>query len=431
MPRRFLPCLFLLAATAGCFAATAPAFTEFDLSRARGMLRLARDETIKYFYDPARVGHAFSAQCDQVDQALASARSNGEAQMMIAQVFLDIGDSHTRLAPPARQDTVNHHWKFHAVGPDLYISEVDRGSDAEKKGLHRGDKVLAIDGMAPTRGNRWIMQYLLYGLAPRAGMRLIVQAPGQEPRQIEVSGEVRRGTAVRDLQNAQDYYQLVEEAEQEDARRQSRLLDLPGDILVWQLRQFDPEKISSGLRRSGSAKTVILDLRGNPGGYVQSAEDMLNGLFADTFDAYTTHERAKTETTKVRGKGGFKGLLLVLIDNSSASASEIFARTVQMRQRGILLGDRTAGALSTARFHPLTLGTGDKFTYFGMNITLSRVVMADGSVIEGQGVGPDYQILATHAQLYRGEDPVLAKALTIAGRKTTPEEAGQLFPPLH
>ena len=429
--RHFFCCALLLAAADLTWAAdSAPTFTEFDLARARGMLRQAQDETVEYFYDPARVGAEFRARCAATDKALAQAKSNGEAQMMIAQVFLDLGDSHTRFLAPARRDSINHHWKFQAVGNDVYVSQVDRGSDAEKKGLRVGDKVLGIDNMAPTRSNRRLMQYLLYGLAPRTGMHVVVQAPGQAPRALDLPGEVRVGTALRDLRNAQDYYQLVVEDEREDALRQSRLLELPGDILVWKLLRFDAEKIAAGLRKSGSAKTVILDLRSNPGGYVQAAEDMLNGLFADDFEAYTTHERSKAETTRVKGKGRFKGLLLVLIDNTSASASEIFARTVQMRQRGILLGDRTSGALSTAMIHPLVFGTAESFTSFAISITKSSVVMADGSIIEGKGVGPDYQILPTHEQLYAGHDPVLAKALTIAGRKTTSEEAGQLFPPL-
>jgi C-terminal processing protease CtpA/Prc len=428
---RNIICLLVagLAAAGAAAAESTPTFTAFDLERSRGMLRLARDEVVKYFYDPARVGPEFQARCAAADQALATAHSNGEALMMIAQPFLDIGDSHTRFLPPARKDRVWHHWKFHAVGDAVYVSEVDRGSDAEKQDLRVGDRLLAIDGIAPTRGNEWTLRYLLYALAPRAGMRVVAQAPGQPPRQLDIMGEVRSGTALRDLRNTQDYYQLVQEGENDDARKNSRLVDQPGDILVWKLQQFDREKIAGGLRRVASAKAVILDLRGNPGGEVRATEDMLNGFFADDFAAFTLHERKQTETTHVRGKG-YKGLLLVLIDHSSTSASEIFARTVQMRQRGILLGDRTGGALSTAQLHPLRLGTAERFTLFGVGITLSSVVMADGSIVEGKGVGPDYQILPTPEDLYSGRDPVLAQALTIAGHKVTSAEAGKLFPPI-
>ncbi len=429
MRRFFLLLLGCIALGPARAADPKPAFTANDLDRARGMLGLARDEVVKEFYDPARVGPEFSARCAAAEKALSTARSNGEALMMIAQPFLELGDSHTRFIPPARKDRIEHHWKFHAVGPDIFVSEVDRGSDAEKQGLKVGDKLLGIDGIAPSRANRHLLQYLLYGLAPRSGMRVVAQAPGQPPRTLDLRGAVRAGTPLREFRNDRDRTELELEYENEDARRRSRIVELPEGVLVWKLRQFDPDKIASGLHKVAAAKTVILDLRGNPGGYVRSAEDMLRGFFADDFDAYTTHGRKKSETTRIKGKG-YKGLLLVLIDETSASASEIFARTVQMRQRGILLGDRTAGALSTAQYHRLALGSAERFIAFGVSITMSNVIMADGSVIEGKGVGPDYQILPTHEQLHLGHDPVLAKALTIAGRKATPAEAGKFFPPL-
>ncbi len=429
--RRHLPPLFLcVAASLALAAQPKTAFTANDLDRARGMLGIARDEVVKEFYDPARVGPEFSVRCQAAYNALATAKSNDEALMIIAQPFLDIDDSHTRFLPPSRKDHVQHHWKFQAVGPDVFVSEVDRGSDAEKQGLKVGDKLLSIDGIEPTRANRRLLQYLLYSLAPRTGMRVVAQAPGQSLRTLDVRGEVRPGTTLREFRNDRDRTELELEAENEDARRKSRLVEFPEGVLVWKLRQFDPEKIAGGLGKVASAKAVILDLRGNPGGYVQSAEDMLRGLFADDFEAYTIHWRNKSETTHIKGRS-YKGLLLVLIDQASASASEIFARTVQMRQRGILLGDRTAGALSTARLYPLSLGNAERFIAFAVQVTKSSVIMADGSVIEGKGVGPDYQIFPTHEQLYLGHDPVLAKALTIAGHKTTPEEAGKLFPPLN
>jgi len=411
--------------------AAEPAFTAFDLERARGMLGLARDEVVKEFYDPARVGPDFLARCRAAHEALASAKSNDAALLLIAQPFLDIGDSHTVLIPPARRDRVDHHWKFHAVGEEVFVREVDPGSDAAKQGLRVGDKLLNVDGLSPGRANRFLMQYFLYGLAPRSGMNVVAQAPGQPPRQLAIRGEVKTGANVRNLRREGGFYDLVVESENEDRKRRSRFAELPGDILVWKLHEFDLDKIPAGLSKARSAQTVVLDLRRNPCGLVRATEDMLNAFFDDDFDAFTTRERKRSETTRVRGKGTFKGRLLVLVDNGSASASEVFSRTVQMRQRGVLLGDRTAGALSTARGYPLELGTAEKFVLFGVQIAISSFVMADGTVVEGKGVTPDYLILPTHEQLYRGHDPVLAKALSIAGHSVTPEAAGKLFPLLN
>lgn len=405
----------------------APKFSAADLDRARGMLHLARDEVEKYFYDPARLTAVnFRGRCDAADAALAKARSMDEALVIVAQPFLDIGDSHTVFLPPARKDRVWHPWKFHAIGPDIYVSEVDKGSEAEKRGLRVGDKLLAIDNLTPRRTNLFLLRYMLYSLAPRAGISVVAQAPGQPPRRIDIPGKVRVGSRVREFRNERDIYESLLEGENEDARYKSRLVELPGKILVWRLRRFDREKIAAGLRKLPSTQAVVLDLRDNPGGEVRATEDMLNAFFADSFEAFTQHERDRKETTRVRGKG-YSGRVFVLIDANSASASEVFARTVQMRQRGILLGDQTEGALSTGRIYTLSLGTPERFIWFGAMIAVAGMTMSDGSVVEGKGVVPDYAITPTHEQLYRGDDPVLAKALELAGYAITPEAAGKLF----
>jgi C-terminal processing protease CtpA/Prc len=406
------------------------AFSESELERAREMLRLTRDEVVGKFHDPARVGKDFRTRCDETERNLTKARSTGEARLMIAQLFLDLGDSYTRFVPPHGFDRVNHHWSFHAVGREIYVREVDRGSDAETKGLRAGDKLLAIDGIAPTRSNRGLLEYLIYGLEPRSGMRVIAQAPGQEPRRLDIAGETVNSLA-RGADPTRYFFDYELFGQKTDPDYQSRLDDLSGGILVWKLRKFDPKLIARGLRKAESARVLVLDLRGNSPSKLLAVEDLLKGVFAEEFDAYTTQQHTKTKTVRVKGKGQFKGLLLVLIDNGSASAAEIFSRVVQQRQRGVLLGDHTAGRLLTAEYHSLVqTGLDNVFTIFGATIAETGATMADGTVIEGKGVAPDYLLLPTHEQLYLGHDPVLAKALSIAGRPTTPEEAGKLFSPL-
>lgn len=408
-----------------------PAFTAADLSRARGMLRMASEEVAKEFFDPARVSAEFRMRSEAADKAMGEARSNGEALLRIAQVFLDIGDSHTLFLPPSRMHDVKHHWDFHASGDGVYVTRVDKESEAEKKGLRLGDRVLAIDGMEPRPTDLFRLKYLLLALMPRPGMSVVVQAPGAAPRRLDIAAELIKGSRLRELNSSKGLYDLITDAENEDQRNKSRFKELPGDLLVWSLRAFEDDKIAGGLRRARGAKAVVLDLRGNPGGYVYSCQDMLRGFFADDFPAYTEHLRDKTKEFKVNGRGTFTGPLFVLIDSQSSSASEIFAKTVQMRGRGVVLGERSAGHVSTAKEHSLALGTGQKFTGFGVSITISRLVMADGTNLERTGVSPDHVIIPTHEDLYLRRDPVLARALELAGYKTTPDEAGKYFPPLN
>jgi len=84
------------------------------------------------------------------------------------------------------------------------------------------------------------------------------------------------------------------------------------------------------------------------------------------------------------------------------------------------------GAAETDRGWGFTLTTAG-----ASNLGFGSVPAIIGSCAEPIGVAPDYLLLPTHEQLYQGHDPVMAKALTIAGHKTTPEEAGKLFPHLN
>lgn len=425
--RRYLIILISLVATAAA-ADQSPVISPGDLSRARGMLRLAHDEVVRNFYDPARLGHDFSRRCAEVEKQLENARSNGEALMMIAQVFLDLGDSHTLFIPPSRMHRVDHGWAMHVIGDGVYVSRVEKGSEAEKLGLKVGDSLLSIDGIEPRKTELNILKYLLYGLIPRPGMRLIVQAPGAKPRQLDVPARVIKGSFLRDLTTSKGLYELLTEAENEDKERASRYVKLPGDILVWKLRQFDEDKIAGSMLRAAGATAVVLDLRGNGGGLVTTCQKMLRSFFAEDFLAYTERERDKTKKYSVDGSGRFTGPLFVLIDHQSASASELFAKTVQMRGRGTIIGERSGGLVSTGRIYPLTLGTGERFISFAAYVTVKQIVMADGSNLEKVGVTPDITITPSHEDLYLGRDPVLAKALELAGHQITPEAAGRIIP---
>jgi carboxyl-terminal processing protease len=173
----------------------------------------------------------------------------------------------------------------------------------------------------------------------------------------------------------------------------------------------------------------VLDLRGNGGGYEKIMLEMITGLDRDSVVLGTIHERQKTSPLVARGggKGAFEGQLYVLVDGRSASASELFARAVQLSGRGKVLGDRTSGAVMRAQFRPLSLGMETK-VFYGVQVTEADVIMSDGGRLEGLGVTPDEIILPTAADLAAKRDPVLARALSLAGMPTDAAKAGSIYP---
>src|SRR5258708_1623511 len=72
---------------------------------------------------------------------------------IVAQVLVELNDSHTFFIPPSRPVDVDYGWKMQMIGNTCFITEVDEGSDAGAQGLKPGDEIVSLDGFRPTREN--------------------------------------------------------------------------------------------------------------------------------------------------------------------------------------------------------------------------------------------------------------------------------------
>jgi len=210
-----------------------------------------------------------------------------------------------------------------------------------------------------------------------------------------------------------------------------RAVEFGNELLIWQMTTFstDEDHIQGMMSRANKFKSLIIDLRGNGGGYTDALAK-LGGYFFDR-DVKIADLKGRKEMkpilAKTKGGAGYKGQLIVLIDSESASASELFARTIQLEKRGTILGDRSAGAVMTSRYYDHQTGVG-QVLYFGNSITIADLIMPDGKSLEKAGVVPDEVLLPTGADLAAKRDPVLAHAAEKLGVKLDPEKAGTLFP---
>ena len=134
----------------------------------------------------------------------------------------------------------------------------------------------------------------------------------------------------------------------------------------------------------------------------------------------------KPITAKTRGNV-FKGQVVVLVDSDSGSAAEVFARVLQLEKRGTVIGDRSAGAVMTAKHYEHQTGVG-QVLYYGTSITIADMITMDGQSLEKTGVTPDEVLIPNGADLAAQRDPVLSRASAILGVEITPEKAGTFFP---
>lgn len=415
----------------GLFVAANPAFAQglapFDRDNAEAMLSAVKNDLKANYYDPSFRGMNLDERFKQAAAKIKAATTRDQLVIIIAQTLLELDDSHTFFVPPSRSVRVQYGWRMQVIGDDCFISAVKPKSDAESKGLKTGDRVLSVDGAKPSRAIFWKMRYRYYALMPSRVVRLTVQSPdASQPRELEVAAQVIEGAAVTTWSDLFIRY-LSEERDLD----QDRFFEAGDDLLIWKMPTFEVSKehVDSIMGRARRFKTLVIDLRGNGGGYV----DTLTRLVSHFFDREIKisdmkgRKEIKPELAKKRAGSHFAGRVVVLVDSSSASAAELFARVMQLEKRGTVLGDKTAGAVMTSRYFDRETGVG-RVLYFGTNVTIADVIMTDGKSLERVGVMPDEALVPTGADLAATRDPVLARAAQLAGVELSPEKAGKLFP---
>ncbi len=369
--------LILSLVCVGCVAkpAAGQEMSGFDRQRDRLMLRAVERDVQKYYYDTTFHGLDLATLFDSADARIAAASSNSEAFLNIAATLSVLRDSHTFFV-------------------------------------------------------RWNLEYVYYALAPRAAVRLTLQSPGDTVRSVVVQAKVTPHPRIMDLTQGDDIWQIVRQQQDVEHALRSRFWEFGSDVLVWKLPEFSAgdREIDQSVRRAQKFKALVIDLRGNAGGLESTLLRLAGGLVgADTFGV--RRERGKIEPLRTRtGDPQFTGTVVAVVDAQSASAAELLAYLLQLRKRGTVVGDRTAGAVMESRGHQHRVGV-DIVVFYYTSVTVADLVFADGTRLEGRGVVPDEIVLPSGADLAGLRDPALARAITLAGHAVTPEAAGRLFPP--
>jgi carboxyl-terminal processing protease len=426
--------LMLACALGACCAAALPAQQpeRIDPELGRIMLGTIRRNLRSHYYDTAFHHVNIDSVFKSAEARLSSAQTNTQIFAIIATAVFTLDDSHTSFWPPERTAEVRYGWQLGMVGDSCYITAVAAGSDAEHQGVHVGDRVLAVDRYAVNRANYWKMTYVLGRLDPRAAVTLILEPPGGETREVRVASKVIPHKPLVNLTGSDgglDIFDLIRQSENWDYRHRDEFVTVDS-ILIWRLPTFivDDDRIDAGIARARRHRALILDLRGDLGGYESALTRLLGGLFTKHVRIGTVHRRSGADSLMAETHGSpFLGPLLLLVDSRSASASELVAGTVQQEKRGAVLGDRSMGAVMESRCYGLRAGSVVALLY-GLCATSADFILKDGTQLEKRGVIPDEVVLPSGADLAAGRDPVLARALERLGHHTDATEAGRLMP---
>ena len=146
--------------------------------------------------------------------------------------------------------------------------------------------------------------------------------------------------------------------------------------------------------KNSKIKGYVLDLRNNPGGLLTQAINITD-FFLDDGEIVSTKGRNVSETRKFFARKGdvIKGKpIVVLINNGSASASEIFAGALKDHKRAIILGENSYGKGSVQRVSPLSNGGSIRYT-------IAKYYTPGGYTIHGQGLEADVKVEVTEEEL--------------------------------
>ncbi|HZQ37762.1 MAG TPA: S41 family peptidase, partial [Dehalococcoidia bacterium] len=160
-----------------------------------------------------------------------------------------------------------------------------------------------------------------------------------------------------------------------------------GYLRISQFQQSTDKEVADYLKsiQGKGYKGLILDLRNNPGGYLQQTENVLGDFLKPGQTVLITQDRNGHETVdKAAAQSVHTDLpLIVLVNKNSASASEITAGAIQQDGRGKVIGEQTFGKGTVNQFFPLPKDGGELY------VSIARWLTPNHDTIEGKGITPD------------------------------------------
>ena len=260
--------------------------------------------------------------------------------------------------------------KFEGIGAYVGVDKDEQimiiapiaDSPAAKAGIEAGDIIIEVNDRSASEMS--LTEIVLYIRGPKGTpVRLLILHQGEtEPEEIEI---VRDEIEVHSV-----YFEMIEDI---------------AYINITHFSECTSEELSPVLQDI-AATGIILDLRSNPGGLLQTVVDVTSYFLEEGVVVDVVDNQGEHTTSMIRPKRAVTDLpLVVLVDSYSASGSEVLAGALQDYDRAIIAGTTTYGKGSVNILHQLEDGS-------GLYITTARWLTPNGRPIEGEGIEPDYEL---------------------------------------
>ena len=305
------------------------------------------------------------------------------------------GDPYTVFFPPteakAFSDTISG--SFAGVGMEIDVKNGVltvvaplKGTPAEAAGIKTGDVIIAIDG-ATTEG-----------MSTDSAVQKI-----RGPKGTPVTFTIVRDKKPLEIKVVRDTIQVPETDDSYDAKTGVY------KIALYQFTANSADLFDQAFTRfkKSGAKKLIVDLRGNPGGYLDAAVDIASH-FLPKGTTIVTEDFGGKQQNDTHTSLGYMDLpkgtkVVVLVDGGSASASEILAGSLQDNHAAEIIGAQSFGKGSVQQL--INIGDG------ALKVTVARWITPAGHWIMGNGITPDIKVPYTQADADAKKDPQMARAV--------------------
>ena len=318
-------------------------------------------------------------------------------QGAIRGMYAATGDPHTSYMSPEEYEQANIalEGEYEGIGAWVdtsgdYVTIVSpmKGSPAEKAGLQPGDKIIAVDGQDVTGINPDLVVKKVLGPAGTK-VRLTIKRDDQKPFDVVIT-------------RAKIKIPSVEGKMRDDG------------VAYVQLSTFGErtsEELRSTLKKlmAKHPKGLILDLRNNGGGYLSTAIDVASEFLPKgKVVLYEEYKDGTRRAYKSEGNGLATNIpMVILVNEGTASASEIVSGAMQDYGRALLVGVTTYGKGSVQNWIPLDDNAG------AVRITIALWLTPKGRQISGKGLKPDVEVKLTKEDIKAKRDPQLDKAVEL------------------
>ncbi len=320
-----------------------------------------------------------------------------------------VGDPYTVFFPPQESEKFEEDisGQFQGVGMEigmrdgiLTVIAPLKDTPAERAGMRSGDRILAIDEETTDSMSVDDAVSLIRGPEGSSVTLTVLHEDAGETEDIAIT------RAVIDIPT-------IDTDIRDSETKESKATGAKEDIFVISLYNFSaqsPNLFRNALQEfiDSSAHKLILDLRGNPGGYLEASVDMASWFLPSgktiVRESYDDKEDEHVHRSKGYDIFTDKLEMVVLIDGGSASASEILAGALSEHDIATLIGTTTFGKGSVQELLPVTDNT-------SLKITVAKWLTPSGNSISDGGVAPDIEVEMTYEDIMADRDPQMDAAI--------------------